>query len=263
MMIKKYSLILMLGFLAISMVGKAQTPLTQVVDFLVKDIHGQQHQLFDILDNQQKYVFTDFFSVTCGPCQAIAPKLDTVYHLFGANESDLYVMAIDQNFNNEMVAEFEEEYGTHYPAISGIEGSGGQVYEDYQIPYYPSLILIAPDHSIVEQAIEVPASAQDLIDVLESHGIHQVLGVEDDFSEQKANLSFYPNPASDVLNVHVTTPVKSIKIFELTGKMIWAENMFNSKNEVAVDISSFQKGIYLLSVEMFNGERISKTFVKK
>jgi len=43
---------------------KAQTPLTEAVDFAVKDIHGVQHHLFDILDNDEKYVLMDFFSPT-------------------------------------------------------------------------------------------------------------------------------------------------------------------------------------------------------
>jgi len=42
---------------------KAQTSLTEAVDFSVKDINGELHELFDILDNQEKYVFIDFFGV--------------------------------------------------------------------------------------------------------------------------------------------------------------------------------------------------------
>ncbi|NOR86378.1 MAG: hypothetical protein GQ527_02090 [Bacteroidales bacterium] len=43
---------------------QAQTPLTEAVDFTAKDVHGNLHQLFDILDNQGKYVLIDFYSVT-------------------------------------------------------------------------------------------------------------------------------------------------------------------------------------------------------
>ena len=42
----------------------AQTNLTEAVDFTVKDVHGELYQLFDILDNQEKYVLIDFFSIT-------------------------------------------------------------------------------------------------------------------------------------------------------------------------------------------------------
>ena len=46
------------------MFAKAQTSLTEAVDFAVKDVYGLQHHLFDILDNQEKYVLVDFFSPT-------------------------------------------------------------------------------------------------------------------------------------------------------------------------------------------------------
>ena len=257
----KYFIILF-SLLITTAVLKAQTPLTEAVDFTVKDVYGTQYQLFDILDNQQKYVFIDFFSVTCGPCQTIAPMVDTVYHNFGNNESELFVMAIDQNFNNEMVLEFEETYNTHYPAISGLEGSGGAVFEAYEIPYYPSLILIAPDHSIIEQAIPVPNTAQDLIAVLESHGIEQTVGLIDLSKNTAVQWHFYPNPAQDHLNIQSSSSIKEILIYQLTGQKILERRLDKSSQNERLNISHLQKGIYLLSVEFTSGERFTKTFVK-
>ena len=59
----KKTLLLAIGFF-ILMIAKAQTPLTEAVDFTVKDVHGTQHHLFDILDNKNQHVFIDFFAVT-------------------------------------------------------------------------------------------------------------------------------------------------------------------------------------------------------
>ena len=258
----RYFIILFSLFISVTTL-KAQTPLTEAVDFTVKDIHGTQYQLFDILDNQQKYVFIDFFSVTCGPCQTIAPMVETVYQNFGKNEAELFVMAIDQNFSNEMVLEFEEIYNTHYPAISGQEGNGGEVYEAYEIPYYPSLILIAPDHSIIEQAIPVPNTAQDLIELLESHGIEQTVGIEDIQNHTAIQWHFYPNPAQNHLNIQSTSSIKEILIYQLTGQKILERRLDKSSQNESLNISHLQKGIYLLSVEFTSGERISKTFVKQ
>ncbi len=58
---KKILLIIFSAFVLIS--THAQTPLTEAVDFTVKDVNGLNHHLFDILDNQGQYVFIDFFSV--------------------------------------------------------------------------------------------------------------------------------------------------------------------------------------------------------
>ena len=41
----------------------SQTPLTEAVDFTATDIHGVEHNLFEILDGGQ-YVCIDFFYTT-------------------------------------------------------------------------------------------------------------------------------------------------------------------------------------------------------
>ena len=56
-------LLLITAFFTLS-IAKAQTPLTEAVDFSAKDINGVTHHLFDLLDNQNKYVLIDFFNPT-------------------------------------------------------------------------------------------------------------------------------------------------------------------------------------------------------
>lgn len=240
----------------------AQTPLTQAVDFNSKDVHGIPHHLFGILDNDQQYVLIDFFSVTCGPCQSMAPIIDTIYHYFGSNEQGLFVVAIDQTFDNEMVMGFEEEYNTHYPAISGIEGGGGAIYTDYEIPYYPSLILIAPNHEIVEQAIPIPDSAEELVELLESYGLITI-GIEEKNHKQSFELS--PNPAKDIIRVtnSLSDPIQRINIYTATGREITTKAKTAIADEtITVDIGFLEKGIYLISAEYLSGERSTKTFIK-
>ena len=59
----KKTLILFISLFTLLSV-KSQTPLTEAVDFSSKDINGTTHHLFDILDNQNKYVLIDFFNPT-------------------------------------------------------------------------------------------------------------------------------------------------------------------------------------------------------
>lgn len=241
----------------------AQTPLEEAVDFSKKDVHGNTHHLFDILDNQGKYVFIDFFSVTCGPCQTIAPMLDSAYTYFGSNELDLYVLAIDQLFDNEMVMGFEEEYNTNYPSISGVEGGGSEIYEDYQIPYYPSLILIAPDHTIVEQEIPVPNTAQELIDLLEGTYGLQAVSVQE--IENETAFHLYPNPAKNyfVLQPPPHQKADRLSIYSITGKEVVRRNTFADSKNIHVNIENLIKGMYLVSVEYSDGSRFSSRFVKE
>lgn len=239
----------------------AQTPLTEAVDFTAKDVEGNQHHLFDILD-ADKYVLIDFFSVTCGPCQDLAPKVDTVFHYFGNNELELYVMGVDQTFNNEFVQGFQDEYGTTYPNISGTDGGGAAIYESYQIPYYPSMILIAPDRTIVEQAVEGIQTAQELIDLLESYDLNPS---SVDESLNTAQFDIFPNPVVDQIHIQTASSnsILAIKVFSITGQEVYGRNMAQKSSKLQLDLSHLNKGVYLLSVEYDSGNRFSRTFLKK
>ena len=60
-----------------------------------------------------------------------------------------------------------------YPTISGVEGGGTAICNAYGIPAYPTVIIIAPDHSIVVQDIWPIPNAQIFIDPLEGFGCEQ------------------------------------------------------------------------------------------
>jgi thiol-disulfide isomerase/thioredoxin len=257
---KKLIFASLFGFFSLGLF--AQTPLEEAVDFTAKDVHGNVIHLFDILDNQQQYVLIDFFSVTCGPCQTLAPKMDSVYRYFGYNEMDLYIVAIDQTFDNEMVLGFESEYNTHYPAISGTDGGGGAIYESFQIPYYPSLVLIAPDHSIVEQAIPVPESSRELIELLESYNL-QVSSVSE--LQNESAFSLFPNPATNYfyLQPPLGQQVESISVYSITGSEVLRVHSFTDPQNIKVDIAHLKKGMYLISAQYKDGIRFSNRFVKE
>ncbi len=173
-------------------------------------------------------------------------------------------MGIDHYFNNEDVLDFIDEFNTHYPTASGIQGGGAQIFEDYEIPYTPSLILIAPDHTIVEQSIPRPIIAQDLIEILESYNF-SLSGVGESTGKENFDFSFSPNPVINSINIRSEEgkKINQIKIYELTGQEVFSKSYSNSFIENPIDISYLHQGIYLLSVEIAHGQRVTKTFVKQ
>ena len=140
----------------------AQTTLTTAVDFTAKDIEGNTFNLFSKL-GEGKYVLIDFFFTNCGPCQNTAPKLHEAFMTYGANNPDaqVYFVSINRDDNNAVMQSWESTYmnptGPYPKGISGTEGSatgGPQSFSaTYGITAYPTMILIAPDLSIVEQDI--------------------------------------------------------------------------------------------------------------
>jgi PKD repeat protein len=94
------------------------------------------------------------------------------YELFGCNNAELFVLSISCLDNDAQCIAYDEEHGVEHPTISDEQG-GGDIADVYGIEYCPTYLLIAPDHTIVEQGIWPVSSAQTFVDVFESHGIEQ------------------------------------------------------------------------------------------
>lgn len=82
------------------------------------------------------------------------------------------------------------------------------------------------------------------------------------------NISVYPNPSSDKLNlvigVRKDTPVK-IEISDASGRRIVErqENFSATKNEVQLNVESLSKGIYFVKVIPENGAQRTLKFIKE
>lgn len=183
---------------------KAQCPLTTAVDFTATDCHGTEVHLFDILDGGQ-YVLIDFFYTTCGPCQQATPKVVESYYAMGCNQHDVYYMEITcrQTDTDEVCQTWCQTYGVEYPTISGPAG-GVNICNQYGIPAYPTVILIAPDRQIVIQDLWPINNAQTIISALEAQGLEQhdcnsatydpqVTVIVNEVTETTANVTFIPN----------------------------------------------------------------------
>lgn len=168
-------------FLALTMsIGVyAQTPLTEAVDFTTIDHDGNEIHLFDILDGGQ-YVLIDFFYTTCTYCPEGTASMVDAYYALGCNQHDVFFMEVSPtDHNNEpffFIDNWINTYGIEYPTIyltSGGTHNGEDITNMYQIPSWPTMVLIAPDRSIALQDIYPVPSAQTIIDALAPFGIEE------------------------------------------------------------------------------------------
>jgi subtilisin family serine protease len=75
------------------------------------------------------------------------------------------------------------------------------------------------------------------------------------------NISVYPNPASNVLNVIAGfTESYDYSIYDISGHLMKAEK--NQKNNKSIDISSYNSGAYIMVIKKDNKQQV-KTFIKK
>ncbi|MGB4849726.1 MAG: T9SS type A sorting domain-containing protein, partial [Saprospiraceae bacterium] len=72
-------------------------------------------------------------------------------------------------------------------------------------------------------------------------------------------LSVYPNPAKDELNISINADIQSIRVFSLEGKEVKINDASETKR--MIDISQLAPGIYLLSVQS-DGEWYPTKFSK-
>ena len=131
-------------------INEGKNQITQAVDFIATDIHGNNHHLFDYLDDG-KFVVLDFFFTTCPPCIQSVPILNYSYIEYGCNNADVIFLGINY-FNTDIeVINYENNYGSLMPAISGVEGGGEAIVTNYGVHAFPTIIIIDPNRNIINQ----------------------------------------------------------------------------------------------------------------
>lgn len=78
-----------------------------------------------------------------------------------------------------------------------------------------------------------------------------VASVEEDVEEE---LTAYPNPAVDMISIPVgNIEVKEVVIYDVTGKVVSAQNVTNANNVLRLDVTSIPNGAYVVALNLENG----------
>lgn len=76
----------------------------------------------------------------------------------------------------------------------------------------------------------------------------------------KSDVKIYPNPVVDILNIESDVNKNSIKLFDITGKILESHTINDKK--LSIIVNHLSKGIYIIEIENEKGKTISK-FIKK
>ena len=241
-----------------------------VADFTFTTIHGETVNLYSITETG-KYVYIDFFFVTCGPCQATAPHFNQLHETYGCNEGDIYCMSVNAGDDNDAEVEtYENTYGgdyTYCPIGSG-DGGCGAVNNAFSPAAYPTICLIGPDNVLLNSDIWPVSNYMTFVDALTATGFTPtetectVVSVPE--LENKLSVVVYPNPASGFINVQLNgnTTLKQIEFYNASGQRIAVRNMENNTglSEVKIDISNFENGLYIANIIDKNDQVITTRF---
>ncbi len=86
------------------------------------------------------------------------------------------------------------------------------------------------------------------------------IGVND-VAKNLKNISIFPNPARDVVNISADEKVKAIKVTNLLGSIVLYKTL--NSNDIQIDIANFENGIYCFSIETTSNTFIRKIIIEK
>ena len=86
---------------------------------------------------------------------------------------------------------------------------------------------------------------------------HGLLEVNDPIFEEE-QLTIYPNPATDVININSNQDINTVAIYDSTGKLV-KKVMATSQ----IQISDLNAGIYFIKTSLSNNNVVSTKFIKR
>ncbi|MBB6330452.1 hypothetical protein HNP24_001402 [Chryseobacterium sediminis] len=100
------------------------------------------------------------------------------------------------------------------------------------------------------------ASGAAYIDHIKVNSELMVLGIKDSKAAVK-EVSVYPNPATDFIQINSLSTVKSIEIYDETGKLIKTETNGNR-----IDVKGLPSGVYMLNIKTEGRNFTEKVIIK-
>lgn len=74
--------------------------------------------------------------------------------------------------------------------------------------------------------------------------------------DETTTIAIYPNPVTQLLNIHASKPMNRIKIFDVSGKLIY--DLKQKSETINTDWSQYSNGVYFISIYDDNGFIVKK-----
>ncbi|MEQ9063575.1 MAG: T9SS type A sorting domain-containing protein [Vicingaceae bacterium] len=81
---------------------------------------------------------------------------------------------------------------------------------------------------------------------------HTSLVGQKELQDLSSQVSVYPNPSSDVINISTDLNVKTASIYDISGKLVWMSN-YERKSTFQIDVSTLERGMYLMTIQTDKG----------
>jgi len=72
--------------------------------------------------------------------------------------------------------------------------------------------------------------------------------------------NIFPNPTSGIVTIAANQALETIHVFDVSGKLVHSQTNITKQNNVEIDLSALNNGIYFIHAQTENGE-VSKSKV--
>jgi len=244
------------SFAMLAFLGFSQTT---AMDFSGQDCNGNNVNLFADLD-AGKAVMLIFYMPNCGTCPPAASQMQAMANNINATHPGL-VKAYSFPYQNSTTCTYSSGWvvNNNLPLFAPMDSGA------VQVAYYggfgmPTVVLLGGDnHDVLFVTQDYNTSdtttMRDLILTNVTAGLDKQTAI--------TNLSVYPNPTTDFINVSFHSNSGSegyIELTDLNGKRVMAlskETMTKGMIEKQINVSSIPAGNYILQIHI-DGSTISQ-----
>lgn len=192
-------------------------------DFTITTTDGITRNLYNTLDSG-KTVFIDLFYTTCYYCQLYSPIIEEIYQNSDAGQTDIEFWGISNNlFDPDSIIDlYRQNYNVTNPC-AGPDGGGTTAFSiivnGQNFLGFPTYCVICPDRTMYFDPC-YPPTVTGFDPYFEQCGAF--VGVEEDMpgTPVPGIGSIYPNPATDRLNIElssITANPVTVELYNLLG----------------------------------------------
>ncbi len=212
-------------------------------DFTGTDIEGNEIHLYDILDAGQAVLINFFLT---GDPYSEAPMADVIeaYRLYGCNAHDVFFMEISPNGHDDACQAWVNQFGVQYPTISR-DGGGNDIAQAIPVGYYPTIMLIRPDHTFANRDI-YPPTMEYILDAMNGEGYEQH-DCEDNVEEDESQaIKLFPNPANGFVTLNGEN-LGTVRVYNALGQMV--DEFEANGSELRINTTGYENGMYFVKTD--------------
>ena len=243
---RKFTVFISLSFVSISIA------FAQATDFTTNDCNGVSHNLFDSLDAGNVIVIG--WVMPCGPCATYTiPAYSAVQSFAASHSGRVHFYLVDDYANTACPTLVNWGNSNNMPNSTFFSSSAVNM-SDYGTAGMPKVVVLGgPSHTIYYNENNAQPTFIGVQTAI-NNALSAPLAVEQSVNNE-FEISSYPNPVNDVLNVsyaRIQSTIINFTIVDVLGKVVLSieDNLSYSVAETikSINVSELNNGNYFLKI---------------